>query len=451
MSKQPGFTVKRKTPTSAIVNGQEINLSDFRAYLPVHNYIFMPCREPWPAASIDAVFPPQVLTDAAGNPVMKGGKVQKLAASRWLDRNQPAHQMTWAPGMPTLIPDRLVVDGGWLERSGVTCLNLYRAPRLVLGDVTKAQPWLNHVAKLYPVEVEASHVIRWLAQRVQQPEIKINHALVMGGEEGIGKDTLLEPVKRTVGPWNFHEVSPTQMMGRFNSFLKSTILRINEARDLGEVDRFKFYDHLKVYAAAPPDVLRVDEKHLREHYIFNCVGVIISTNYRTDGIYLSEQDRRHFVAWSELRKTDFETGYFDRLWAWLDDGGAEHVAAYLNELDLSGFNPKQTPPKTEAWHAIVNIGHAPEGAELADAIDKLGNPTALLLDDLIGVAPALDWLYAPKSRRIVGHRLEDCGYVRVDNPDSNQGLWRVKGKRCAIFARKDSSASDRLKAARALV
>ena len=207
----------------------------------------------------------------------------------------------------------------------------------------------------------------------------------------------------------------------------------------------------KVYAAAPPDVLRVDEKHLREHYIFNCVGVIISTNYRTDGIYLSEQDRRHFVAWSELRKTDFESGYFDRLWAWLDDGGAEHVAAYLNELDLSGFNPKQTPPKTEAWQAIVNTSHAPESAELADAIDKLGNPAALLLDDLIGVAPALDWLYAPKSRRIVGHRLEDCGYVRVDNRDSKQGLWSVKGKRCAIYARKDLSAGDRLKAARASV
>ena len=122
----------------------------------MHNYIFMPCREPWPAASIDAVFPPQVLTDAAGNPVMKGGKVQKLAASRWLDRNQPAHQMTWAPGMPVLIPDRLVVDGGWIERSGVICLNLYRAPRLLLGDATKAQPWLDHVAKLFPVEAEAT-------------------------------------------------------------------------------------------------------------------------------------------------------------------------------------------------------------------------------------------------------------------------------------------------------
>ena len=111
----------------------------------MHNYIFMPCREPWPAASIDAVFPPQVLTDAAGNPVTKGGKVQKLAASRWLDRNQPAHQMTWAPGMPMLIPDRLVVDGGWIERSGVDLSQSLSRPassarrreqRLSLGSIT---------------------------------------------------------------------------------------------------------------------------------------------------------------------------------------------------------------------------------------------------------------------------------------------------------------------------
>jgi hypothetical protein len=448
MSKQPGFTVKQTTATLAVVSGREINLADFRAYLPMHNYIFLPCREPWPPISIDAVFPQQVLTDAAGNPVVKGGKVVKLAASRWLDRNQPAHQITWAPGMPLLVPDRLVVDGGWFEQAGAICLNLYRAPRLRLGDAAQAQPWLNHVAKLYPIETEARHVICWLAQRVQRPDVKINHALVMGGEEGIGKDTLLEPVKRAIGAWNFHEVSPTQMMGRFNNFVKSTILRINEARDLGEVDRFKFYDHLKVYAAAPPDVLRVDEKHLREHYVFNCVGIIISTNYRTDGIYLAEQDRRHFVAWSDLRKADFPDGYFDRLWIWFDDGGAEHVAAYLSALDLSAFNPKQPPPKTEAWWAIVNANHAPEEAELADTLDKLGNPAALILDDMVAKAPQLDWLLDPKARRALPHRMERCGYLRVGNPDSGQGLWVVSGKRVIVYGRKDLNAAERLAAAR---
>jgi hypothetical protein len=42
------------------------------------------------------------------------------------------------------------------------------------------------------------------------------------------------------------------MLGRFNSFAKSVILRINEARDLGEYDRYRFYDHMKAYTAAPP-------------------------------------------------------------------------------------------------------------------------------------------------------------------------------------------------------
>jgi hypothetical protein len=57
---------------------------------------------------------------------------------------------------------------------------------------------------------------------------------------GIGKDTLLEPVKHAIGPWNFSEVSPQQTMGRFTGFLRSVILRISEARDLGDVNRYQF-------------------------------------------------------------------------------------------------------------------------------------------------------------------------------------------------------------------
>jgi hypothetical protein len=126
---------------------------------------------------------------------------------------------------------------------------------------------------------------------VQRPQEKINHALVLGGNQGVGKDTLLEPVKHAIGPWNFHEVSPQNLLGNFNGFLKSVILRVSEAHDLGDVDRFKFYDHSKTITAAPPDVLRVNEKNLREHYVPNITGVIITTNHKTDGIFLPADDR----------------------------------------------------------------------------------------------------------------------------------------------------------------
>ena len=82
------------------------------------------------------------------------------------------------------------------------------------------------------------------------------------------------PVKAAIGPWSFIEISPAHLLGRFNGFVKSVILRISEARDLGNVNRFTLYDHLKTYTAAPPDVLRVDEKNLREYAVWNVTGVV---------------------------------------------------------------------------------------------------------------------------------------------------------------------------------
>jgi hypothetical protein len=195
----------------------------------------------------------------------------------------------------------------------VSCFNLYRPPEIKLGDSDAVGPWLEHLEKIYPED--CVHIALWLAHRVQRPEEKINHALVLGGAQGIGKDTILEPVKHAVGPWNFKEASPTQVMGRFKGFLKAVILRVNEARDLGEFDRYTFYDHMKPYTAAPPDVLRVDEKNLREHSVLNCCGVIITTNHKTDGIYLPTDDRRHYVAWSDHVKEDFSIEYWNKIFA----------------------------------------------------------------------------------------------------------------------------------------
>ena len=99
--------------------------------------------------------------------------------------------------------------------------------------------------------------------------------------------------------------------GRSTLCLRPTprIRRGSEAHDLGEVNRFSLYEHLKTYTAAPPDVLRVDEKHLREYAVWNVCGVVITTNHRLDGLYLPPDDRRHYAAWSARTKADFDDGY----------------------------------------------------------------------------------------------------------------------------------------------
>jgi hypothetical protein len=429
-------------PEPPLPDDLPVRLEDFVAYMPMHNYIFTPTREPWPAASVNARIPP--LRDANGE------EFEIISATWWLDRNKPVEQMTWAPGEPMLIKDRLISEGGWITRPGVTVFNLYRPPTLVSRNAVGAKLWLDHVRRVYPND--ADHIIPWLAHRKQRPHEKTNHALVLGGLQGIGKDTLIEPVKRAVGPWNVAELSPQHLLGRFNGFVKSVILRVNEARDLGAIDRFAFYDHMKAYTAAPPDVLRVDEKNLREYSVLNCCGVIITTNHLADGIFLPADDRRHYVAWSELTKDDFTPEYWTRMWSWYKEGGDRDVAAYLAQLDISGFDPKAPPPKTPAFWTIVDANRAPEDAELADVLDDLGNPQATTLARVQNKATGDfgAWLRDRKNRRTIAYRFEQCGYVPVRNGAAKSGLWMIKGKRQVVYAKACLSLRDQLAAASSL-
>lgn len=105
-----------------------------------------------------------------------------------------------------------------------------------------------------------------------------------------------------------------------------------------------------------------------------------------------------------------------------------HVAAFLAELDLSTFNPKAPPLKTPAFWQIVDSQRGPEDSELEDAIERMGSPDVLTLDDLraIALGTFAEWLNDRKNARAIPHRLEEAGYVAVRNPlDKNKVIGKL--------------------------
>ena len=141
--------------TAAVIAAQGVQLEDFLAYMPQHTLHFHAVARAVASGTASMLAFRRSLTPTASR--------SKPAA--WLDANAAVEQMTWAPGEPMLIKDRLVSDGGWIERPGCTIFNLYRPPTWCRKPVTST-PWLDLVHKVFPDEAE--HIVLWLAHRVQR-------------------------------------------------------------------------------------------------------------------------------------------------------------------------------------------------------------------------------------------------------------------------------------------
>jgi hypothetical protein len=428
---------------------------DFNHYAPTNTFVFGPTRDMWPAGSINTLF----------------GK----GAAKRIAINSGVQQATWAPGLPMIIRNKLVSNGTWTPKPGASVLNLYRPPLIsTLGDATKAGLWLDHIKKVCPDDWQ--HIVGFFAWRVQRPDVKVNHCIVLGGDPGIGKDTIIAGLRNAVGSWNCSECNPANLLGDYTAkFLQSVILRVNEARDMGEgrINRYDFYEGTKTMMADPPETLSVQAKYLNWYDIMNLVGLLITTNNKTNGLYLPADDRRHYVAWSKLTEADFAAGYFNTLWTWYrakDETGArgfDHVAAYLRAYDLAQFDPKASPPKTLAFWEIVGANRAPEETELAGLLMVMGDtlgigdlslPDAITVDQ-VATAAARDldqyndlyeWLTDRKNRRQLAARFEKAGYAMTRNPDEGDGLWRVIGKRQTVYTLRTLSGRDAFKAVTAL-
>lgn len=407
---------------------------DFFAYMPTGQFLHVPTHGLWPAKSVNA-------------------RTRNPKAAEWLRTNRAIEGMTWAPGEPPIILDKIAAESGWKHKPGCALFNLYEPTPPGQGDADDIGPWLTHLEFLFPEQAVRDHLTFFCAHVLQRPQIKINHALVIGGGQGIGKDTLIEPLRHGVGPTNWREVSPRDLIeSPWNDYARCKVMRMNEAHDLGETTRRTFYEHLKPYLSSPPNMLRVNAKYQPTFYVPNVCAPIITTNYR-DSLHVADDDRRLLWAWSPRAVSDFTTDYFKTLWSWLRDSGLDNVVAYLSGLDLGSFDPTAPPPKTETWHNAVLVNHPIEDDEMRDVLDELFQPDAVTIETIAFQAPSefRDWLKDRKNATKIPHRLEACGYAIVRNPDAkSDGRWRIAGKKRRVYAKIKLTNDQRINAAQAL-
>lgn len=245
----------------------------------------------------------------------------------------------------------------WTDEDGVKIGNVYVKSNDtgVPGDCSI---WLNHFDKIGWGDYR-EHMLNWMAYTVQYPQNKINHMLLLGGGEGVGKDFLLFPLVKAMGK-NAKIIGGESLLSQFNSYLVNCkYLHINEVELGDHRDASRIGPKLKPLATAPPNKLEINQKGIKEFEINNLVNCTMATNsllpFKQHGF-----SRRYFAVWSDLnmRRSDgnMQQDWYDYWidsWAWMNENYRACIH-YLENKDVSRFNPYAAPPMTEFLRDIQN-------------------------------------------------------------------------------------------------
>jgi hypothetical protein len=259
-------------------------------------------------------------------------------------------------GAPSLVGVTFAAgDNVIVERNGLTYGNRWRdlRPAAAAADVT---PWLEHCKRLVPDPAELKHIFDVMAFTLRNPKIKLNHAVLHGGHQGSGKDSMWAPLFwgiRGVNDENVRIMTAAQLFSQFHYQLETEILVLNELREPEARERRALANMLKPIIAAPPDTLTVNRKGLHPFDMPNRLFVLAFSNDRVS-ITLDSDDRRWFCVWSNAPKMEPEESA--RLWAWYGAGGLAACVAWLYARDISKFNPAASPPVTDFKRSMIEQG-----------------------------------------------------------------------------------------------
>lgn len=182
---------------------------------------------------------------------------------------------------------------------------------------------------------------KYIAHLIQYPNIQPETIVYIRGDQGIGKDTLIKIIAKLINNKTYSIVvdDPLRIFGRFNKDASEKLMIcINElsAQDAAEYEN-------KIKSFSTKEVVDVENKGINgTSSVKNKARVfVLSNNIRI--VKLTSSSRREFIVEGFAPSNDSEKciKFWNELFTQLDDESViDWLFHHLNNLDLTGFNPK---------------------------------------------------------------------------------------------------------------
>lgn len=228
----------------------------------------------------------------------------------------------------------------------------------LVADEAGLKFMLNHIYILCGKEKAVyDYFIKWIGHSIQFPEQKCGIAPVFISEEGAGKGSLLNLMRKMMGEKKVEETTAPErdIWGHFNGKMASSYLvNINEVSKKNLQDAYG-----RIKALITDDSLTINEKGLSQFSTKSYHRFILTTN-NEEPINTASGDRRFFVVRSsdELVRNHVYFTQFNQLLA--SEDLVKHCYEYFKTLpDVEGFI-RLPIPETEHHKNLKELGKSKE-------------------------------------------------------------------------------------------
>jgi Family of unknown function (DUF5906) len=265
------------------------------------------------------------------------------------------------------------------------------------------------------------YIERWLARMFQNPGLPAEVALALRGPEGAGKGLVARPLQRIFGHCAMPISDPKHIVGAFSGHLQHCVfLFIDEAYWAGDV---KGEGRLK--ALLTEKTITIEPKYVQPFQVRNLLHVMMASN--DDWIVPAGPEARRYAVFEVSGRRVGDFGYFEKLAAEQDNGGAEAMLYDLLRFPLQGWHPKQiyaTEALTDqkqrslrgldaAIHGWLQEGILPNYSRL-----WLAYPNRATSDDLLRAVKEFD---RHTNKEQIAEELKKLFEVKGGNTDGNRG------------------------------